>query len=167
MHDGQMTYGPIANWTFDDTFDFSVIIPATPARANVGGTGNANKYPIGGGANMFIPAAGNGAWDIDLATAMPVPTEAKNGFYTVDYNTGVVSISRTPGAADFILLDVEIKVYFTRKIPMGNSLGIFDVDAYKTQWVSERWKLLLEVTKASAGVGEVAGWLLAYRRNPQ
>jgi len=167
MHDGQMTYSPPVNWTFDDVFDFFVVIPATPSVANGAGTGNANKYPIGGGANMFIPAAGNGAWDIDLATAVPVPMDTPAGFYEANRDSGAVSVGVHPGKSAFTLLDVPLKVYFARKIPMGNSLGIFDVDAYKTQWVSERWLLCLEVIKASAGAGECAGWILAYRRNPQ
>jgi len=167
LHDGQASYMPVANWGLDDLLDFSAILPASPCAANGTNTGNANKVALGGGLSMLVPAFGDGAWDIDLATVVPVPSSTYSGYFDVDHDTGAVAVSVKPGAAEMALFDLPFEVYFARKIPLGNSLGLFDVDAYKTQWVSERWKLKISVVKASAGAGDVAGWLLAYRKNPQ
>ncbi len=166
LHDGEAFWRPLDAWDVEDYFDLYVSIPATPATANGSNTGNANKVALGGGAHMFVPAAGNGAWNIDLATAVPVPSETKQGYFDVNRDTGAVSVSSLLGHADWMLFDFPLTIYFLRKISMGSPLGVFDVDAYKTQWISERWQIKIEITKVTTGAGKFGGWLLAYRRNP-
>lgn len=168
MHDGQAIYTPAANWSVQDKLNFSMILGATPSVANGGGTGNSNKYPIGGGLSFYIPAEGNGAWDINLATAVPVNSSGDNtGFWDVARDSGVVTPSATPGQAAFNLHDFPLEIFFVRKVPLGAPLGLFDVDAYKTQWIHQNWKIKINVVKVSVGAGEFSGWVLAYRKNTQ
>ena len=65
----------------EDWMSMKATCPATVATSTPG-TGNADKVPLGGGANMFVPAAGDGDWTIDFDTmeageinqyAKPVP----------------------------------------------------------------------------------------------
>ena len=165
FHDGEVTWEP-ADWDFLDTFSFSVIMPATTPTSNAG-SGNCNRVEVAPstGMHILIPAAGNGSHDVDLATAIPVPSRGKTGYYDVDRKTGVVTVSTTPGRADFDLYDFQNEIYFLKRIGMGNPLGVFAIDVYKTDWVSERWTPRFKVERATTGSGtfRVGAWFFVYR----
>jgi hypothetical protein len=169
LHDGELSWYDAADtnstsvWTHDDWFSVSTILPATTPVSNPG-AGNCNLVPVGGG-NIIVPAAGNGSHDIDLATAVPVPSQDETGYYDADLTSGAVTISATPGAAKFNLFDFAIETFFVPGWSMGAKMGIFAIDAYQSEWVSERWTLRLHVEKTSAGAGEVGGGVMVYRRN--
>ena len=159
-------------WDFEDTFSAIAILPATPCTPNGGGTGNANKVPIGGGANLIVPAAGDGAWDVDLETAVPVPADSIDhetgaivaaGYWDCNYYTGVVTPSATPGSAKFYLFDFENQAPLLYKIPTGDPDGSFDIDASKVEWIHPRWIIRFECTKVTAGAGKIGGWLMLFR----
>jgi hypothetical protein len=109
--------GGILTWTnarYGDWISMGLVIPATPAPvANGGGTGNCNLVALGGGAALIVPAAGNGAYDVDLATAIPVPayneeSGAATGYWEwsdPDTGKGTVTASATPGSAKWNLLN--------------------------------------------------------------
>lgn len=162
MHDGQVTWDPVS-FDHTDSFSVSLIMPATVTVANPG-AGNCNLVPITGG-NLIVPAGGNGSHDIDLAAATPIPTTAETGYYDVDRRAGTVTASTTPGAASFNLLDFTIETFFIPHLRAGNPRGIFDVDAYQSEWISERWSIRLSGTKNSGGAGVMCGWVMVYRRN--
>lgn len=106
--------------------------------------------------------------DIDLATAVPAPSGLdQNGYWDVDERTGAVAPSPKPGNAWWHLLDVELKSYFIRCIPLNNPMGVYDVDVYKTEWVSERWTWRMEAHKEAAPAADatLAGWLLIFREH--
>ena len=163
MHDGQITWDP-ADFDDSDSFSVSLIMPATPLTSTPG-TGNCNLVPVGTGMNIIVPAAGDGSHTLDLATAVPVPSTAETGYFDADMTAGTLSFSATPGSANFNLFDFEIQTFFIPKILMGNPRGLFDVDAYQSEWVSQHWSVRLECTKASAGASNVTGWVMVYRRN--
>lgn len=165
IHDGQLNYTP-SEWTHLSRWDFSVIMPATVVTPNGGGTGNCNLVDAGG-YNIIVPAAGDGTHDVDLSTAVPVPSgQASDGYWDVDRLTGAVSVSSTPGQAGWHLLDVSIQSYFMRNMPMGNPLGIFDIDTYKAEWISDRWTIRLEIDRQDTTVTtSVAAWLMLFREH--
>jgi hypothetical protein len=163
MHDGQITWNP-AEFSHTDSFSVSLIMPATPLTSTPG-TGNCNLAPVGAGINIIVPAAGDGSHTLDLATAVPIPSTAQTGYFDADMTTGVLSFSSTPGNAKFNLFDFQIQTFFIPKIVMGNPRGVFDVDAYQSEWVSHHWSIRMECTKNSAGTANVCGWVMVYRRN--
>lgn len=163
IHDGEMLYPP-GQWGPKSRWDFSVRMPATTTTPNAG-LGNCNLVDVGG-FNLIVPAAGDGSHDVDLAQAVPVPASAGTGYWDADRNTGAVSPSATPGSASWALFDVEIKSYFMRNMPLGSPRGIFEIDTYKAEWISERWYLTLEVLRDAAEAQAdtyVAAWLMFFR----
>jgi hypothetical protein len=166
LHDGQLFYSPVEQWSHSDRFDFGVVMPATVATPNGGGTGNCNLVPTGMGFNVIVPAAGDGSHDIDLDQAVPVSAGLdKNGYWDVDVRTGAVSPAANLGAADYQLYDIEIQAYFMRNMPMGNPLGVFDVEAYRSEWISDRWKFRMTVRRVSTTAAKCCAWVFVFREN--
>jgi hypothetical protein len=167
MHDGQIQLE--GQWSVRDTLDLSVVIPATPATENLGGTGNANRVEIApsSGLYAYVPAAGNGAYDIDLAQAVPVPDRATQaGWWDADYDTGEVTPAPIGGAM-FNLFSFPVESYFMSGIPLGTGHKTIDVDVYRTDWLHPAWSLRATVHKATIASGETsywAGWMLCFRR---
>lgn len=167
LHDGQIVWNPVANWGPADTFSIGAKIPANVVVANATNQGNCNKVAIGGGANIIVPAMGDGAYDIDLTTATPTPSSDATGYWDVEYDTGAVSPSATPGSANWILVDFPVLSWLLRNIMTAHSLGVFDIDAYKTEYLHHNWKLVWSVTKKSPGDGTISAWLFCFRRKVQ
>lgn len=167
IHDGELSWYPVGNFDHGDSFSVSIIIGANVPVVNPGGTGNCNLVEIipSSGQHAIIPAAGDGTHDIDLATLIPAPSTNKQGFFDVDMETGDVSFSSSPGSADFSAYDFAVQTFFVPKWLMGNPLGVFEVDAYQAEWVSERWKIRIEVDKQSPAAGEVGGGIMVYRKH--
>jgi hypothetical protein len=162
IHDGQMNWDPVENWGHDDEFDLSVRMPATPASATPG-TGNVNEVPTGQGFSIYVPAAGDGSHTVDLALAVPVEA-AGAGYWGANYDTGEITPAVHPGEAAYHLMNVEVMAYLVRSISMGNTIGLFDVDVYKTEWSHPNWKMRLTVRKNTAGAGTCSGWILCFRK---
>ena len=166
LHDGQMQME--GTWSVQDRLDFIVRLPATIATVNGTNTGNANRVAIGGGLYMYIPASGDGGYDIDLATAVPVPSRPiPTGYWNVEYDTGEVSASPTPGQAKYNLFSFEAKSYLMRRVPLGPGTKVLDVDVYRTDMIHPKWFLRVEITKAvhtALQTERWAAWLLAFRR---
>jgi hypothetical protein len=162
VHDGEATYR--GDWTAEDKLNFSVRIPATSVVANGGGTGNCNLYPLGDGINAIIPAAGNGAYDVDLTAAAPVPVPEGQGAWNVVYETGVITPALSP--TTWALFDFPVpEAFFVRNLRLGSPLGVWDIDTYKVEWFHPAWILHLAVNKQSVGAGVLSGWILFFRRN--
>lgn len=168
VHDGQLTWKNPDDFDANDHFSLCVRIPANTPTANGSNAGNCNVVPTGLGYSVIVPAAGDGAYDIDLSTAVPAPAGLdQNGYWDVNERTGTVSPSKKPGNSWWHLLDVEVKSYFIRSIPLNHPVGVYDVDVYKTEWVSERWFWRMEAHKENAPSEDanLAGWLLIFREN--
>jgi len=161
IHDGEIAWGPLSNWNGSDKFSLGVRIPASLTAPNHNNTGNCNKYPIGNGLHIILPAAGDGAHDLVLGA--PVYDRAGTGAYwDVEHDTGVVS----PGAmgAKWNLYDFEVTAWLIRGIRMTHSLGVFNLESYRVEYFHPSWKLRWEVEKNSLGVGQVSGWIFSFRR---
>lgn len=164
INDGQIWWRPSASWGPDDEFSLGVRMPATVAVPTPG-TGNVNVVTLGPGAELYVPAAGDGSHTVDLAQAVPVAAKARNGYWDVDDWTGAVAPSDSPGAASWNLLGFDVLAYLVRSVSCGHPLGVWDIDVYKTEWIHQTWKLRLEVSKASAGAGTIGGWMLCFRES--
>jgi hypothetical protein len=74
-----------------------------------------------------------------------------------------VSPAAEPGAADYQLYDIEIQAYFMRNMPMGNPLGVFNVEAYRSEWISDRWKFRMTVRRVSTTAAKCCAWVFVFR----
>jgi hypothetical protein len=172
MHDGGANFDP-SQWDASDEINFFVQLDPTATTPNGTNTGNCNKVPIpgtGGMLHVIVPAAGNGAFDVDLSTAIPVPSQDTNGsgtgYWNSDYDTGVITPGK-PGAALFNLYDFPIKSGNVVRTHFHNMRGSFELPAYGVEWIHPTWRLTASVTKNSPGGGTITGWVRVFRKNSQ
>jgi hypothetical protein len=168
IHDGQVCWAPLSAWGPNDSFSLGLRIPATELTYNGSGTGNCNKMEIvpNSGMHIIVPAANDGAFDVDLTTAAPVEDrEGSGGYWDNDYLTGAISPSTVPGAGRWNLFDFEVKGWLIKNIRMTNPMGVFDIDVYKIEYFHPSWYLHWEVTKNTPGAGAASGWVFCFRSN--
>lgn len=166
VHDGEINWSPIDQFKALDNFSVYVAFPATPAPVeNVGGTGNCNVFPYGSG-NVIVPADGDGGYDVDLTTAVPLPDSS--GYWHVNEKTGVIVAGEAVDRFDMQCSLADFagpNMYLIRKVSMNSPRGIFEIDAYLVEWLSRRWKLGFEVNKQvvpTEGV-DVIGLMMLFR----
>jgi hypothetical protein len=165
MHDGGANFDP-TQWGPEDEISFTMVLQATAVAVNGGGTGNCNKVALGGGMNLIVPAPGTGAFDVVLANAVPVPSKDATGYWSSDYETGVIAAG-SPGAALFNLFDFEIKLGSVVRTHFHNSQGEFGLPAYGVAWIHPNWTLKATTNKQSPGAGTITGWIRVFRMNTQ
>jgi hypothetical protein len=169
LHDGEVSWRPAGDWGFEDSWTFSVRLPATVATPNAGNTGNCNLVDTGMGFNIIVPAAGDGAYDVDFNQAVPIPdgfntkTSQGAGYWDVDRHWSETITPNGTDHGEFNLYDIPLEMFFCKNMHCGNPLGIWDLDAYKAEWVSKKWKLAFKVTRATAGAGKIGGYLMIFR----
>lgn len=115
--------------------------------------------------NIIIPAAGDGAFDIDLDTAVPSPCgNDEAGFWNItDKWTEEITPNAGPVLGSWNLFDFSNDMFFMKNLNCGDPRGIWDLDAYKAEWISSRWKLVFKCTRASSGAAEIGGDLMCFR----
>ena len=112
-----------------DHIDFKVVAPATVGSSNPG-SGYFDKYALGGGANIYIPAAGDGDWDIDLEEtlnanvsflkAVPVPAPDGDGWFDFSASAHLLTVNAgQKGGYNLFDFEVTLLEYF----PGFNLLG--------------------------------------------
>lgn len=156
-----------------DYATMEIYAPATVVTPNGGGTGNCNLVDPGvGAAILIVPAAGDGAYDVDLDAAVPVPawnvvTGACSGFYEWDKPStgkGTITVS-TPQASHFNLFAVAIPlIRFANKLPLlGNGVLDFNIPAVEPKMILPHWKG--KVTLHNSGhTGLVGAWYMTTAR---
>jgi hypothetical protein len=107
-------------WEGADLDDYMNAKLVAPATAGVNSAGDFNKYAIGGGLNMFIPAApGAGAWTLNLAEKFtstdvlkccPVPSPTNTGYFDYDIDTNTLTVNA--GAGGYNLFDFEVTMFY-------------------------------------------------------
>lgn len=126
--------GELGDWA-----SFAVYCPATPVVPNGTNTGNCNVVN-----GVIIPAAGDGAFDVNLAQANPVLTPLKDGFWEWDFpNTGKGTVSLgTPGAsrAHLIAADYPLARFANRVPLMGSQERSFTLPAIEPKIMLPHWK---------------------------
>lgn len=133
---------------FGDFVTFEFYAPASPVTP-AGGSGNCNLVDPGVGAPILaVPAAGNGAYNIDLANAAPVPAfgvnDAPVGYWNwSEPNTGKGTVSAgTSGASPWHLFAAPIPlVRFANRLPLLGS-GAMDMNPppIKSKKMLPHWK---------------------------
>jgi hypothetical protein len=115
--------------------------------------------------HIIVPAAGDGTHDIDLDAAVPAPCgNDEDGYWDL---TDKWAETIVPNAAavkgTWNLYDFQIEMFFMKNLNCGDPRGIWDLDAYKAEWISSRWKLVFKCTRVTAGAAEIGGDLMCFR----
>lgn len=117
-----------------DHVSMRLVAPATPVTPAASNDGNCNVV-----SGVIVPAAGNGAYNVDLSQAVPVPALAvatgddegpSNGYWDWDEpqtGKGTVTASSTPGAAKWHLIAAQITL--ARFVSKMAILGTSSFDA--------------------------------------
>lgn len=164
VHDGQMFYKPVDNWTAEDRFTLAGVLDGTVVTTTASAYTNCVTQSVGGLYDVIIPVpTGFGTNYVDLSKAVPVPAANKDGFWDCDYFTGAITASEAYSGS-YNLITAPVTSYLLKNMPMGHPLGDFDIDVYKTEWIHPNWKLRLTCDKKSAGSGTLAGWLMMFRQ---
>jgi hypothetical protein len=145
-----------------DWASMGVYCPATPVTPNGGGTGNCNVVE-----GIIVPAAGDGAFDVDLGQANPVLTPLKDGYWDWDFpNTGKGTVSMgDPGkaAAHLIAADYPL-ARFVNKVPLIREEHLeFTIPAIEPKIMLPHWKGKVTVHN-SGHTGLKVGWYLTTAR---
>lgn len=167
LHDGHVSWQ--GDWSFEDSWNVSVRMPATVAVENVGNTGNCSLVDTGYGFNVVIPADGDGTHDIDYDQAVPIPdgystkTEQGTGYWNVVEHWSEEITPNVLGKGAYNFYDTAIEMFFCKNMDCGSNLKIWDLDAYKAEWISKKWKVCFKATRASSGAGKIGGYLMIFR----
>lgn len=164
----------VANANIDDYISLDCYAEATAVTVNVGGTGNCNLYDMGGGANMIVPAAGDGTHDVDLeeplnanlagspgqptlvTKAVPVPAVEEDGtpigYYDWDRKTG--AITPNPGKGGYYLFNFPFVLSrYINKMAVYSGNEVFKHDTsifHRGGPVLPQWKCRIYATRASS-----------------
>jgi hypothetical protein len=139
--------GASANFAGAEHGDYAtleVFAPATSVVANGTNTGNCNVV-----SGVIVPAANDGAYDVDLSAAVPVPAQTSpttyNGYWDMSaplIGRPVVTPSATPGSARWHLLTVEqvLVRYANRLQILGSHYVNFSIPAIEPKSKIPQWK---------------------------
>jgi len=143
-----------------DWVRFTLHAVGTAGTSNEG-AGVYDKYPLGGGANMYIPnATQTGDWDLDLAEKLnanvdftkvvPVPATGNTGFFDWDMDTGIVTLN-VGQTGRYNLFDFEVTLHsFVNKVPLiGRSAQLFTVPAIKPYLCLPQWHVCLSINNST------------------
>lgn len=164
LHDGEVHWKPVDHFDVWDRFDFIIQMPATQTTLDAQGQGNCNLIPLGPSMNLIVPAPMNGTHNVNFTQAVPVISDSQNGYWECDYDSPTIAVSLTPGQAKYHLFDFPVQGYVCRNMGMGSPRGVFEVDAYRSEWCHPNWVFKFRVTKKSPGIGTAGGHLLSFRR---
>lgn len=168
LHDGQVIVTTPSQWYIRDKWNWGIHLTESEVTLNETNEGNCNVVNSQGEPGqpdsvIVVPAAGDGAYDVDLSVAVPVPANGQ-GFWRYDYATDTLEPSATPGQASYHILLIPVTAYFMRTVTIPcHPAGNFDFDAYKAERIFKRWKLRLTVKKVSNGPGALSGWVVVFR----
>lgn len=166
-----------AEW--GDYLSYDVVAPATAGTSNPG-AGLYDKYPIGEGANMYVPnGTMEGDWDLDLdetlnanvsfTKVVPVPSSG-DGFFDYDSASGAVTLNAT-GTGGYYLFDFEMVLSrFLHKIWIyGTGREDFIVPAsYGAKALLPHWQHRVTLHKAGdTGTLECRWFIFLGRSNTQ
>lgn len=134
----------VAGAELGDYASLEVIAPATAVVPNGTNTGNCNVV-----SGVIVPAAGDGAYDVDLDEAVPVPALQADGSYAGYWDwskplvgKGEITASETPGSAHWHLIAAELTLtrYANRLALLGSGELEFTIPAIEPKAQLPQWK---------------------------
>jgi len=160
-----------------DWLSMKVYAPATPVTPNAENTGNCDLVDPGvGQAILIVPADGDGAYDVDLDDAIPVPsytetedgTQTPTGFYEwsgSDSGLGVVSVG-VPQHSSYNLFAIALDlVRFVNRLQLVDSdIQDLTIPAVKPKKILPQWKWNVTAHHAAGTANFKAWWWLISAR---
>ena len=140
-----------------DYVSFKMYAPATIVTSNAG-SGNCNLSPLGGGANLVVPADGDGSHDVTDVDKIPVPAFDGNGnpngywnWDEPDEGRGSVSPSAVPGKGNCNLLDFDrdLVVWVARLQLIGDGSEPISPETTARK-IYPPWKFRVDIHNAGA-----------------
>ena len=125
-----------------DYLEVAIVAPATEVTPNGGNTGNCNVVN-----HVIVPATGNGAYDVVLANAIPVPVEnpsVSNGYWDLSVvlvGKGAITPNLT-GSGRYHLLDIEMPLirHGNQCWLLGSSNVEVSIPAIEAKAILPQWK---------------------------
>lgn len=147
----------------DDHMNAKLVAPAT---VGTNAAGNFNKYALGGGLNMFVPATpGAGAWTLDLTEkytgtdvlkCCPVPSSTNTGYFDYDIDTNTLTVNAT-ATGNYNLFDFELTMFHLASRIWGSKMdgaeSHLDVTEVVGKTLLANWIVQLDlVTVKTSGI---------------
>jgi len=164
MAGGELTY---QGAVLGDHVSFCVYAPATPVTASDGGnTGNCNVYD-----GVIVPAAGNGAYNVDLDDCHPVPTPAQDGYWdyalpaTMKFG-GTTTLSATPGAASYHLIAARFDLtrFVAKELLLGAGRTVYEPSNINASLCLPEWRFECVIHNEGGGHQFDAVWRVLVSR---
>jgi len=154
------------NFMPGDWVSCEVFAPATAVVPNGTNTGNADIV----NSVVIVPAAGNGAYDVDLTTANLVPASGA-GYWDWDNATtgrGVITPSVTPGLAGWHLLAIQQDLnHFVHKAGgLGSGNVFYGVEVLEPKTLLPHWthKFVLHVNTTTPHTADLEIHMIMARK---
>lgn len=159
--DGVFLAGGHVDWdggSWGSTVYMELVAPASTVKDPASpGTGNCNVVPTGiPGLNIIVPAAGNGAKDIDVPIPIPAnddETNAQNGYWTYSEPwIGKGTVSPSPGTGKYNLFTAPLELAHFAKLHLFLPTGQRDMiaPAIKPKWILPEWKMKVLISNTDA-----------------
>lgn len=153
-----------------DWAEFKAYAPATVATLNESDTGNCNLIDIpntGGTLHIIIPAAGDGAYDVDLEDCVPVPNPTHEGYVSVESNDiGPSTITWASGAGGHDLYDFAMDLNrFAAYCPLlGSGKVEYGIENVRAAKVLPEWKFHVKLHNEGGSHTVEMAWFLILAR---
>jgi hypothetical protein len=99
-----------------------------------------------------------------MNTAAPVGAGG-GGYWDYDIFNNVLTPSASPGSAGWHLFDIDIEAFFMKRLPIPtHAMAVFDMEPYKSERLSPRWKLRFQIHRTSVGDATILGWIQVFRQ---
>lgn len=162
------------SWTgalLGDWVSLMLTAPSTPVTPNGGGTGNCNLVSTNG-LSLIVPASGNGAYNVNLANAIPIPadensTNTPTGYWewsTPDTGKGTVSAG-VAGKSHYNLFNNSMNLTrFVNQFQMvGSGVHAMVLPAVKPKRILPHWSFTATINNCGLHTLSVA-WYLSLAR---
>jgi hypothetical protein len=153
-----------------DHVSFVIYAPATGITPSAGGnTGNCNLHSSG----ILLPAAGDGAYDVDLATANPVPTSdfaPYTGFWNYTLPTDMKGRGTiTPGAPGqskyhLIPADIPLDQFVHKERLLGTGESFYEPQNINVSLCLPGWQFTCTLHNANGSHTVEAVWRVLVSR---
>lgn len=162
----------LTNFNKEDYASVELFASETAVVSNAG-AGNCNLVPVGP-YQLIVPAAGNGAYDVDLDSkvgtssvhqASLVPASAGDGFFDYDEETNVIALNATQ-TGGYNLFNSEIILQrFLNHVRIRQEKDTFLGFEAKTVMPHWSWRVILHHGGPGTRSVEICFRLLMYREN--
>lgn len=155
------------NAELGDWVTMDLMAPASVVTVNSAGEGNCNIHPTYG---ILIPAAGDGAYDIDLSegSSAPVPLLTTGGLWNWSYpDTGLGQVIAAPSAdgnCNLVPQDYPIHTYVQEVGILGNGTLNFTYPGIDPTRILPQWRFNCRVHNEVGGHDLEVAWKIVCAR---